>query len=69
MTRKLAKQFTPADIEAWRKYERVREGGAWNMFDSRARGATGLSEERYLFVLENFSELQALADKDHAHKA
>lgn len=57
-----ATAFTSDDLQDWRAYERVRKGGRYNMFDPRARRATGLSDERYSFVLRNFSKLKAAAE-------
>lgn len=54
--------FTPQQIANWKAYERVRKGGRYNMFDLRARRATGLGSEAYSFTMENFSELQAAAE-------
>lgn len=51
-------KFTSQQLADWRAYEKVRKGGRFNMFDPRARAATGLSSERYSFVLKNFSELK-----------
>lgn len=51
-------EFTQYDIDDWKAYEKVRKGGKWNMFDPRARIATGLSSERYSFVMKNYSELK-----------
>ncbi len=50
--------FTTEQLADWRKYEKVRLSGRFNMFDPRARRATGLNGERYSFVMENFSELR-----------
>jgi hypothetical protein len=50
--------FTADDMSDWKAYERVRKGGRYNMFDPRARRATGLSGERYKFVMRHFSELK-----------
>lgn len=58
--------FTPEQITHWKRYEKVRRSGRWNMFDPRARQATGLSDEEYSFVLENFSELKEAAEKPEA---
>ncbi len=55
-------QFTPSQIADWKRYERVRKGGKYNMFMPQARAATGLSEIRYLFVMKNFSALQRAAE-------
>lgn len=55
-------QFTAEQIKDWKAYEKVRRGGRFNMFDPRARRATGLSAERYSFVINNFSELKTAAE-------
>ena len=54
---------TPEQIEAWLSYERIRKGGSYNMFDSRARQATGLSREEYLYCMKNFASLRDAAAK------
>lgn len=51
-------KFTPAQIRDWKAYERVRKSGHYNMYDPRARLETGLSGERYSFVMQNFSKLE-----------
>jgi len=51
-------QFTEQQLKNWRAFEDVRSGGYYNMFDPRARQATGLSSEDYVFVTRNFSELK-----------
>lgn len=57
--------FTNQQMADWRAYERVRKSGAFNMYDPRARRATGLSGERYSFVMNNYSELkEAVQAKD-----
>ena len=58
--------FKPEDFSAWKLYERVRKGGKWNMFDPRARRATGLSGERYSFVMRNYSALRAALEAERA---
>lgn len=56
------KTFTEQQLADWEDYEDVRQDGSWNMFDPRAREATGLSRDRYLFVLRNYSELKAAVE-------
>ena len=51
--------YTPQQLKDWEAYERIRKGGRYNMFDPRARRLTGLSADRYSFVLQNYSELRA----------
>ena len=50
--------FTPDQLADWKRYERVRQGGNWNMYDPQARRATRLSEDRYRFVMRNYVALQ-----------
>lgn len=57
-------EFTKQQIEAWRSYERVRQRGAYNMFDPRARKAARLSQEDYLFCMKHFSALKDAANAE-----
>jgi hypothetical protein len=54
-------KFTKEQIDNWNAYEDVRLGGLYNMFDSRARMATGLDKTEYFFTMKNFSELRKQA--------
>lgn len=54
--------FTKSQINQFKSYESVRKSGHYNMFDSRARLASGLTKEEYLFVMENYRELKDAAD-------
>jgi hypothetical protein len=58
--------FTFIQIANWRRYEKVRRGGRWNMFSKQASAATGLSEEDYLFCMNHYSELKYAAEKESA---
>tara|TARA_R110000796_G_scaffold58543_2_gene135226 strand:- start:129 stop:344 length:216 start_codon:yes stop_codon:yes gene_type:complete len=51
-------RYSERDIIDWRGYERVRLAGHYNMFDPRAREMTGMTRERYIFILENYSGIQ-----------
>ena len=51
-------KYSDKDIIDWRVYERVRSRGTYNMFDSRARELTGLSKDRYIYILENYCGIQ-----------
>ena len=51
-------RFSDRDIVDWRSYERVRLTGRFNMFDPRAREMTGMTRERYIFILEQYSNIQ-----------
>ncbi len=57
--------FTPQDLRDWLAYEDVRKSGKFNMYDERAMAKAGLSQARYVFVMENFAILKAavLANK------
>ena len=50
--------FTPEQLKHYAAYERVRQSGRFNMFDPRARFATGLNQEQYHFVINNFEALR-----------
>lgn len=51
------KTYTRQELENWIRFERVRQSGLYNMFDSNARLSTGLSKEEYTFVLRNYDSL------------
>ena len=63
MSNEVTKEFTKIQLADWRAYEKVRAGGRFNMFDPRARRATGLSDERYIFVMLNFLALKEAQPK------
>ena len=52
-------KFTPEQVADYVDYERVRKTSRYNMFDPRARQSTGMTEDTYLFVIENFAALRA----------
>lgn len=52
-------QFTEQQLADWKNYEQVRKSGHYNMYFPQAREATGLSGERYSFVMDNYSELKS----------
>jgi hypothetical protein len=54
-------EFTAEQIENWRRYEAVRKGGRFNMFDPRARKSTRLSADDYAFCMKNYSALRDAA--------
>ena len=56
-----APMFPASRIADFRAYEKVMESCRYNMYDPRARRATGLGAERYAFVMKNFSALKAQA--------
>lgn len=49
--------FTPKQARDFRAYVRVQKSGRYNMLDPQARKATGLSQEEFVFVLNNYGEL------------
>ena len=50
-------KHTKQQLEDWKRYERVRKGGRYNMYFPQARAATGLSRERYAYAMDNYAEL------------
>lgn len=59
-----ATNFTFKQLADWASYEEVRTAGLYNMFDPRARLATGLDRAEYQFVMNNYSALRAAAEAD-----
>ena len=57
-------KFTKQQLEDWRKYEKVRLSGKFNMYFPGAQKASGLSEKRYSFCLVNYSELKIAAEEE-----
>lgn len=55
--------FTQAQLAWYEAYEAVRDRGKWNMFDPKARQATGLTSDEYSYVMRHFSELRAAHTK------
>lgn len=51
-------QFTKEQLEHFRKYERVRSSGRYNMGDFRAVIATGLTQEQYFYVMGAYDQLR-----------
>ena len=45
-------------------YEKVRRSGKYNMFDPLARYESRLSEEDYIWVMQNYSKLHELYDEE-----
>lgn len=56
-------KFSESEIQNWRQFEKVRKGGKYNMYDSRAVAATKLAKDDYVFVMKNYSALKDAADK------
>ena len=40
-------------------YKAVQESGAYNMFDPRAKSASGLDDKTYIEIIKNYDELEA----------
>ena len=40
-------------------YKAVQESGAYNMFDPRAKMASGLDDKTYIEIIKNYDELEA----------
>ena len=41
----------------FKKYEKVRKGGKWNMLYPQAEAATGLDNKAYMIIINNYVEL------------
>ena len=53
----MAKALDELTESDFRNYERVRVRGKWNMYDPRAKSASGLDKDTYLGVLSNYEAL------------
>ena len=60
--------FTKKQLNDFKKYEAVRKSGKYNMFDPRARRATGLDKDDYLFVMDHYSGLSPLVQEFNANE-
>lgn len=58
-------KFTKEQLENWKRFEKVRASGRWNMLSTEAREASGLSIEEYWFCISNYSELEEAAKTNH----
>jgi len=56
-------EFTNQQLKNFAKYVRVQLSGRYNMFDPRARAAAGMSEDEYIFVMENYDKLKEASKK------
>jgi len=56
-------EFSELEILNWKAFERVRAGGRFNMFDPKARQASGLGPDEYAFCMDHYSELKEAAGK------
>lgn len=56
-------EFTNQQLQNFKKYVRVQMGGRYNMFDPRAMAATGMDEDEYIFVMDNYSALKEAIEK------
>ena len=50
-------KLTSITEEEFECYLRVQKSGRYNMFDPLAVNATGLSKEKYAYILEKYSDL------------
>jgi len=57
--------FTTREISNYLKYEKVRSGGHYNMFDKDAHKATELETDDYNFVMRNYYDLSSQAKHQH----
>jgi hypothetical protein len=58
MTDREIKAFTLEQMMAFRSFVKVQKSGRYNMFDPRARQATGLSKEAFCFVMDNYDAME-----------
>ncbi|MDR1563908.1 MAG: hypothetical protein LBS74_03015 [Oscillospiraceae bacterium] len=57
--------FTERQINNFEKYERVRRSGQINMWDAtNGCKLSGLTLDEYLFVIQNYNELEKAAEEE-----
>ena len=56
--------FTTLQVSHFHAYKKVQKRGHFNMLDPRARQATGLSKEDYVFVINNYKGIAAQIEED-----
>lgn len=55
--------YTPAAIENYHAYEKVRSSSIFNMFDPLAQVASNLCSQDYEFVRKNYSALRKYVEE------
>jgi hypothetical protein len=64
--------FSKSQIKNWQVYERIRQGGMFNMFDPRARAMTTMSVAEWVYCMEHYDAIKKACDFDAqalAHEA
>lgn len=57
--------YSQTQIDNWREYECIREGGDFNMFDPRARRMTSMSVSEWLYCMEHYDNLKKASEANH----
>lgn len=61
--------FSNYQITNWRRYERVRASGKWNIWDERAMIESGLERADYIFCLKNYQRLKLQSEREARSKS
>lgn len=61
-------EFTKEQLSDWKRFEKVRKSGKWNMFFPEARRTSGLDPDRYSFVMKHFTELKEAIESSPVSK-
>ena len=56
------KHFTEREIKNFRRYEKIRSSGLYNMMSTDARIACGLNQTDYINTQLNYSELKEASE-------
>lgn len=57
--------FDPTQMKHYQRYEEVRAEGSFNMWSYYAQLATGLTDEQYIFVMNNYTEMKEQAMEEN----
>jgi hypothetical protein len=53
--------YTDQQIQNWKRFEKVRQSGKFNMFSSDARAKAELFKDDHLFIIKNYDGLKKQA--------
>lgn len=55
--------YSQKQIENWQVYERIRQGGRFNMFDPRARSMSTMSVDEWVYCMDHYDGLKKASEQ------
>lgn len=62
-------KFIQEQLADFKAFKAVQESGEFNMFDPRARAASGLDRAEFRFVLKNYDDLKKAVSEDQENSS